>query len=370
MAPSPGEQSALSDTITSTLGLVTQFVSSLVASQSEHTRASKADKTIEDPPNPLLVLRDSASLMKAHVTKVSLLAINKPFTPSAVTKVVKELSGTCLPAMMGAVQICEQEQDTCSAFMSKEVQARVRRVFLEIEALLQEVQSVAHGNTSSARRDSLASTGVVWESCDALIELEKLGIAGLAVQKAEQCRDTIKDAISELKEWMEGDDVDNEGQKDELLDSDDEGVEGDRDSIEDIFNAANSMPSDRPALKSLVEDAVEMLKKVVILYNAVIKRRLKNFKAVPAGNSESSAMYLDRTIAHLKRMPHMADELASAFYDLDEQLAQAVLDKLVNEASACGTSVERSYDGKEDEFTSWTKKWQEAIVAKPSISKG
>ena len=304
--------------------------------------------------------------MKAHVTKLSLLAINKPFTASAVTKVIRELTGTCLPALISAVQICEQEKSTWGGFMGREAQHRVRRVFKELESLLQEVRNIAQGSGAGFRgnRDSLSSTGVVWESCDALLELKKLGLAGLAVQKAEQWRDTIKDAITELQEWKEGEDLDTEGQKDALLDSDDEAVEGDTDSIEDMFNAANSMPADRPELKQLVEEAMEKLKKIGILYQALIKRRLKSYTS-EAGDQkagkQSSAEYLDSIVTNMRVMPHMVDELASTFYDLDEEQAKSALERCLIKARDTAALAELTYSGAEDEFTVWSKKWKEAI---------
>jgi hypothetical protein len=343
---------ALGRTIASAQALLSQF-----------TSASSADSAtaqpIPSPPNALHVVRDSATLLKAHVTKIALLATNKPFTPSAITKVLRELSGTCLPAMMSAVQICEQEKDTWGTTMGVEIRARVKRAFREVEVLLAEVQSIADGNGSVAGgRNSLSATGVVWEACDALVELEKMGIAGLAVKKVEQYRDTIKDAIEELQEWREGDDLDSEGRGDALLDSDDEGVDGDNDSIEDIFNAANSMPKDRPTLRELVQDAEGRLKKIVLLYTAIIKRRLKTFVSL---GEDHNAHRLDELLLHLTTVPDLIDELAGAFYDLDEKQAKSRLERCIAEARSAGDVAALSWKQGEDEFTAWHKKWTEAV---------
>ena len=356
----PGDDAkVLSDLITSTLGLLAQFNASLAPTAGPST----ATALIENLPNPLRVLGDSAKLVKAHTTKLSLLAINKPFTPSAITKVLKELSATCLPAMMSAVQIFEQEKSTWGSMMGKEAQVRVARVFREMELLLKEVRSIAAGTETHARRDSLSSTGVVWESCDDLIKLELLGITGLVEQKALQYRDTIKDAIAELQEWAAGDDLDSEGQGDQLLDSDDEGVDGDIDSIEDIFHAANSMPKDRPELKALVEEAGGKLKKVAILYNALVKRRLRTFKGSNESRhgNESPILRLDDLMQHLKRLPHQVDELAGCFYDLDEERAKELLEKCLIEAKSASTVVDTDWNGREDEFTAWSRKWVQAV---------
>lgn len=342
---------ALNDLITSTLALLSQFSASL-ATPTATTR-------IENPPNPLRVASDAAKLVKAHTTKVSLLAINKPFTPSAICTVLKELSGTCLPAMMSAVQICEQEKSSWTGMMARELQIRVARVLKEMEMLLGEVQSTAAGKQATSRRDSLRSTAVVWESCDALIELEKGGIAGLALQKAQQYQETVKDALSELKEWREGEDTDFEGQGDGLLDSDDEGVDGDKDSLElDIFNAANSMPKDRPELASLVVEAEGKLKKVTILYQALIKRRLKTLDQSP--NSEAIAK-LDSLMMRLKRIPPQIDDMVGKFYDLDEESAEQALVKVMTEAKNACQGVSTDWSGEEDQFTPWLSQWTTAV---------
>ena len=345
MASSSSDTQALTDLIASTLAILQQFAASLSSSSTPETA------NIDDPPNPLRVLGDSAKLVKAHTTKLSLLAINKPFTPSAITKVLKELSATCLPAMMSAVQICKQETAVWGSTMGREVQLRVQRVFRELQSLLDELQSIAAGTQQVGRRDTLSSTGVVWESCDAVLELERLGIGGLALLKAEQYRDTIKDAIEELREWTEGEDLDNEGQGDALLDDDDEAVDGDKDSIEDIFNAANSMPKDRPELKALAEEADGKLKKVAILYEALIKRRIKTFKIDGNQSASKNVSRLDEVMLHLKRMPHQVDEMASCFYDLDEDTAKTTLQRVIDEGKAAASEMRNGWTGGEDTFT-------------------
>jgi hypothetical protein len=359
--PSSADLKALASLITSTQAVFAQFTASLA------DNAPKPADRIPNPPNPLQVFSDAARLVKAHVTKLSLLVINKPFTPTAITKVLRELASTCLPALISGVQICQQDKAVWSELLAREAQLRVRRVFRELETLLLEIKSVAQGAEagSSSGRDSLSATGVVWESCDALAALNTLGIAGLAVQKAEQWRDTIKDAIEELQEWADGEDLETEGQNDALFDSDDEGVAGDdNDSLNGIFNAANSMPADRPELKELVEQAVEKLKKVDILYRALIKRRLKTYKSSAAAaetDKKSSAENLDELLEKLKSLPDSVDDMASNFYDLDEDAARATLADCVKQACETATLARLDYNDKEDEFSTWSKKWVEAV---------
>lgn len=359
MASGVADTRALNELITSTLALLSQFTTSLA----ESNATARTTQLIPDPPNPLTVLSDSAKLVKAHTTKLSLLAINKPFTPTAITKVLQELTRTCLPAMMSSIQICEQEKARWGSMMGKEAQLRVRRVFKEMEMLLGEIQVISSGALTTGRRDSLSSTGVLWESCDALIELASLGIAGLALQKAQQYQESIKDAIAELREWKEGEDMGSEGFGDQLVDSDDEGVDGDKDSIEDIFNAAHSMPKDRPELVALVDDAESKLKKVVILYQAFIKRRMKTFKSTegPEEDQKLAVARFDDLMLHLKRMPHQVDEMVGSFYELNEADAKESLDKIVSEAKKACEVMHPGWSGQEDEFTPWLRKWCDAV---------
>lgn len=226
--------------------------------------------------------------------------------------------------------------------------------------------SVAAGGRNG--RDSLSATGVVWESCDSLAELKILGVSGLAVQKAEEWRETVRDAAEELQEWADGGDLESEGQ-DALFDSGDEGVEGDEnDSLNGIFNAANSLPADRGELRELVGRAVEKLKKVEILYKALVKRRLKPYKGVAAaavvgeGENKSSAEYLDEILDGLKALPDSVDDMVSTFYDLEEEAAKAALDECLEKARGIAVLARLNYDGEEDEFSTWSKKWIEAVV--------
>ncbi|KAK0304912.1 hypothetical protein LTR01_007116 [Friedmanniomyces endolithicus] len=360
MPPNAADTKALQILITTTL---TQLASSAVfLSPSAQSTATLTTTPIANPPNPLHVLRDAALLVKAHTTKFSLLAITAPFTPSAITKVLRQLAAESLPAMLSAVHICRQELTTWGTMMATEAQSRVRRVYKEMETLLQEILALSHGQDySSKTRNSLSSTAVVWETCDALVALSTLGISGLAVQKAEQYRDTVQDAIEELREWAAGEDQETEGH-DALLDDNDEGVEGDRDSLmEEMFHAANSLPADRVELKELVEEAGRRLKRVVLLYTAVVKRRFKTFQ-----EGDATVGRLDEAVEGMRRIPHMVDELAGCFYDLDEDKARAMLDKCVGEAVAVATVMREDWNGGSDEFTAWSMKWRDATVFNPA----
>ncbi|KAK1021055.1 hypothetical protein LTR33_018591 [Friedmanniomyces endolithicus] len=222
-----------------------------------------------------------------------------------------------------------------------------------METLLQEILALSQGQGhSSQTRNSLSSTAVVWETCDALVALSTLGISGLAVQKAEQYRETVQDAIEELREWAAGEDQETEGH-DALLDDNDEGVEGDRDSLmEEIFHAANSLPADRVELK---ESGEEIEKSRAALY-CCGEEEIEDLRG-----GDATVGRLDEAVEGLRRIPHLVDELAACFYDLDEEKARAALDKSVIEAVAVATVMREDWSGGSDEFTAWSMKWKDAV---------
>jgi len=354
---------SLLDLATSSRALVLQYISALLPT----TQQPSVSSLPAEPPNPLHVLRDSAKLLRAHVTKLSLLLLNKPFTPSALYTVLREISATCLPAMMSAVELCTA--DVWGELLRSEVQARVRGVMREMDVCLAEVLTVAEteGKIGSGvrkqtalkkNRDSLASTGVVWQACDAVLELETLDVGGLAVRKAEMYRDMIKDAIEELQDW--GQEADSEDEDDDVADSADEAKGPMRDSIEDMFNANNKLPKDKPDLKKQLDEAIGKLKKINMLYTATIKRRLKTFTPAVARMAKHVST-MDEVINQLKEIPEMVDELANAFYELEPGMIELQIKAIVLEAEEVIKSIKLSWDGKEDEFTAWTTKWIEVI---------
>ncbi|KAI9841284.1 MAG: hypothetical protein M1830_007867, partial [Pleopsidium flavum] len=184
-------------TVTSTFSLLSQFITSLDA------RSIKAPERPKDPPNTLNLIGDSAKLLKAQVTKLSLLVLNRPFTPTAITRILRDISTGCLPALMGATDLVRQKEDGHILFYI--IRAPIRRLFRQMINLMGEVplHETQVDAVKKTDRGTLVSTGIVWETCDLLIEMEKTGLVGIVVQQAQEYRDLLQDAIAELKEWTE-----------------------------------------------------------------------------------------------------------------------------------------------------------------------
>lgn len=255
--------------------------------------------------------------------------------------------------MMSAVELAQA--DVWGRLLRREITARVGRVMREMGVFLAEVRGLAEEEEGGKgrkeegnRRDTLASTGVVWEACDAVVELEEMDVGGVALKRAREYQALVKDAIAELKEWGE-----------EAEESEDE-KEVDDGEEEDFFGAGSSLPRDRVELRELLSQGLGKVRKVEILYTAVIKRRIRTFTKETA-RIKPHVMIIDELLDHLKKLPELTDELASGFYDLDEDAVKEQITALVDEAKATIKLVELSWDGKEDEFTGWSAKWLEVV---------
>ncbi|KZF22793.1 hypothetical protein L228DRAFT_247179 [Xylona heveae TC161] len=414
---------SLRSTVESTLGLLQQFQTSLnlTATASTAVNGNKNDHNdnIEnqtlpnDLPNPLDVLHTAGTLLRAHTTKLGLLMINKPFTPSAITTVLREVQTGCLPAIMGAVEICcaqnestsnSSSKPSCSQTLQTEVRARVRRVFAELPHLMHEILRIAevgrgtaaspasaapsrqagviHGGSDS--RDSLASTGVVWDACDSLMELRDKGLAGIVVKKAEGYRDMLNDAITELREWSEevesSDDDDEDDDEDDAENSDDDEDNAQAkdlkdEDFDDLFASSNKLPKNDTKLRAQLESSLKKLKLLSTLYQALIKRRLQSVPTestvgTDSGEGEANGdasreddinATIDALMAKLKAIPDGTDELANAFYELDGEEAASEMDKCVNLAKESIALVRTNWVGGGDEFTAWSAKWIEFV---------
>jgi hypothetical protein len=380
----PNDLRALIDLTKTTQTLLTHFQSSLAPS-SATPKSSDPQVSSADLPNPLDVVKTCTTLLKSHTTTLSLLLLTPPLTPSALITKIGDVSSGALSGLVTAAISTPQagQKDELGALMRGEVKVQVRRLIGTWGDVLAIVLRLAgqrqsdkgkgktkdDGPTESERQDVLAATGVVWEACDALLKLCADGVVGLVLKKAQELRGVLLDAVEELKEW--GEDIDDE--KDDNAEASDNEF-GDED---DIFSAANKLGKGDKELKVLLDTSVKKLKMVGMLYQALIKRRLKTFSSAAStkasasetteGDSRVSSLdpigKLDELMTLLKAIPETVDDLASAFYDLDEDEAKQTLDKCSEEAKNAVALVRHSWAGTDDEFTAWSGKWVDAFDA-------
>lgn len=352
----------LPDLVKSTKQLLDRF-QNLLASPSQVS-------PLQSPPDPLAVLKDASTLVKAHATKLGLLLLNKPFTASAVAKVLSEVSGACIPAMMGAVELPGSSVHW-GASVEREVKNAMRQMIAAVGELVMDIERVSStdGKSDVLRKQqsdsTLASTGQVWSACDTLIALAALGPAGIVCRKADEYRALLRDAIDELKEFSAEED---EGYSDDAA--------SDQDS--DVQFGPGKLPQSRPELRSQIEASVKKLGLLEVAYKAVAKRRLKTF---PFGRPDSGGAVLDsngaasvgqrierldKVMSLLKEVPEEVDELAGKYYEMDSAGATSQLARCCTAMTCAVDMVKDGWDdskpSEQDIFAAWVDKWKGLLL--------
>ncbi|KAK3303100.1 uncharacterized protein B0T15DRAFT_539127 [Chaetomium strumarium] len=354
-------------------------VGAVSAAQSVAERLAATDKLLD----ALSLAHDSAALIKAHATKISLLIINEPFTPTAITKVLRELVASAVPSLAAAVEVCAPERYTRG--IQQDLAWRAGRVLKELGELLSripkdgKVLSDSKKNASAGAvggRGSIATTGVLWSACDDVMAFAKRGFAGNLAHKVDQLRDTLKDVMDELKEWSE--EVDDDDQEDDgESDEDDDGVaqvtsdlgsssisatRDTQDILDDLMNSQRSIPRNDPdKIRERLESCLKRLRLTTLLYQAAVKRRFKPLPHLPPASSSDIPARLDEVVPLLKRIPERFGSLAMAFYELDPAEIDRLMDECFFDAFAASELLVKPWEGQKDEFSDWALRFQAEI---------
>ncbi|KAI1408595.1 hypothetical protein F5Y13DRAFT_171826 [Hypoxylon sp. FL1857] len=364
--------------VKSSTDLISQLESFLhsiaVDKTSEATAPPSSPSPAAESIDPLSLAHDSATLIKAHTTKLSLLIINEPFTPSAISKVLRELVAGPIPALASAVQICDSDKYTAVA--RQDLAWRCYRVLKELKSLVEiiplngKVLPNAQKNGIRGDKGSMAATGVIWAACDDVILLKKLGFAGLLVKKVEEYRDTLKDILEELKEYSE--EVDEDEDDDGSSEAQGNGVNdvvdqlqnthiSTQEMLDDLMNPRHIPRDDPDKIRERLESCLKRLRLTTLLYTAIVKRRLKALPQLPTATGTPVAQRLDEVFPLLKRLPHRFGEVACAFYELDRDAIDRAMDSCFFDAFAASEMLMKPWEGQRDEFTDWAEKFQVGI---------
>ncbi|TFB06993.1 hypothetical protein CCMA1212_000255 [Trichoderma ghanense] len=354
------------------------------SSSSTPATSSSSSSASTSPLDALALARDSATLIRAHATKVSLLLINEPFTPSAVSSVLRELVAGPIPGLVASVQACDPSGYTL--VFRNELAWRCQRVLAELAELLQRIPK--DGKVLKKEKEgfgggkgSIASTGVLWAACDKVCALANGGVGGFFVDKMGEWKDTLSDIMEEMKEW--GDEEPDEDEDDDEEDEDDDGVSDLADQVgsthistqnilDDLMNSHRSIPAADPdRIRPRLESSLRRLRLVILLYQAITKRRMKKLPPFPPQQTTTSSSKnddvakvprrLDELAALLQKLPDRFGDLACAFYDLRPSEIDEAMDQCFLDAFAVSELLGEAWDGQRDEFTEWTDKFQREI---------
>ncbi|KUJ20842.1 uncharacterized protein LY89DRAFT_579481 [Mollisia scopiformis] len=366
MASSKADQDleVLKSTVSTTLELITKLKASAIPAK------DAKDSTV----NAVDLAHDAASLTKAHTTKLSLLIINKPFTASAIAKILRELMAGPLPGLASAVELCSAGKYTKA--MSSELEYWAGRVFQGMTSLAEAIpldgsilsEDAKKGTGTEKGNGSLALTGTVWEACDAVAELKKLGVVGLVIKKVEEYKSLLQDALEELQEWGE------EGSDNEDTGFDDDDDPDEAQAAVDSMFLQRHIPSEDPdKIRPRLDSSLKRLRLLILMYQAVVKRRFKALPSLPLADlppesktpttEEDSGIVncVDEALDVMKKIPGITDDLASAFYELDGPEIDKKMDLCFFTGFAAAELLVKDWQGRKDEFTTWATKFQLAM---------
>ncbi|KAJ0303949.1 hypothetical protein Brms1b_011446 [Colletotrichum noveboracense] len=365
-ANTPAALNALSDTAIALMKQLEAVCLSINAGKDDSQAASSSSSSVD----PLALANDSASLIKAHSTKISVLIINEPFTPSAISKVVRELVAGPIPGIATAAQSCDAERYT--ATVRKDLSWKCYTVLKELRGLVEKIprdgkilsDAQKSGSATSTGKGSMAATGVIWAACDAVMDFYEGGIGGCFIQKAEEFRATLKDVMEELKEWGEEEPEDEDDSDADEFDHDSalgSMMPSTQELIDDMMSGSQAIPRDDPdKIRDRLESCLKRLRLTTLLYQAIVKRRFKTLPSLPVENSDIPKR-LDESMRILRKLPHMFDELAGAFYDLSPDEIDRVMNLCFDEIVALSDQLKAPWSGDKDEFSEWAVKFQGEI---------
>lgn len=335
--------------------------------------------SVQSAPSPnkdadaLPLLTASATALRAQVTKLSLLAITSPFTPSAVITILRACNESVLPSLLTSALIVTPTEYT-KAFHS-EIWHLTRAALAEYSSLVQVIKTISEKKEKakeeeptkkekdlpqSDKNEVTVATGRVWDACDVLTSTATNGIIEFIARRVEQWRDLVKDAVQELEEWDPAEDDDDffddipgdekdDGDKDE--DSDDES--------DDEENTA--------ALQEQKKSTLRFLKPVAQVYPAIVNNRLKKTKTAPLSTTGGISR-LEKLMTHLQRIPDQLDEAAGALYEEDIGRSVKHLQKIRDDASKAVELVTKPWGSEEqpneetdDKFATWSKTWAKVM---------
>ncbi|KAH8690946.1 hypothetical protein BGW36DRAFT_389645 [Talaromyces proteolyticus] len=346
------------------VALAEQFQATIDTTTPQATTQTAPSASLTDP---LRLLSDSTKALRSQVTKLSLLSITAPFTPSAISTVVGVVNDSVMPSLVTAALLLTPSEYT-KAF-SSEARILSKTVLREFASLVEDVirlaekkkrEEEASEELSKAEKDVVTSrTGRVWDACDTLLDLVEKGIVGFVAGRVQQWHDLVKDAISELEEWDPEDDTD----FNELLDSDDE---GDDDESE---NGQEQIPDEKENMDRLQDQkksTLRAMKPLVQIYPAIISNRIKKGGLAA---SKSQIQKLESLSADLQAIPDHIDEAAGSLYEGNVadsirylRLAKTSAERAVQSVALPWKSEDGNGDqSPEDKFTTWSRTWMKVI---------
>ena len=300
---------SLQHTIDTTRTLIDQFMTSLKSGWSKSNASSDAPS-----PQPLHLLSTAASLLRAQITKLSLLLLNKPFTPTAIDHILRTISSSVLPSLMTAWGLCYR--DSFPVLLQEHVKKGLGTIMREIILLLDSIPVNENGiEREIGSRDTLANTGVLWEVCDQMVKIGDDGVGKLALQRAKEYLELFEDAINEMEACVSGESDDF---MTSLSDSEEEESE---DRREEDVSARMAMKSEALAMFRDIRPCALELPNLLNDF-PMLNKQTKINTPNNHGPTLEQTYLLDAIVDILHRLTQDTDELVGALYTNDSAEAE------------------------------------------------
>ncbi|KIW32602.1 uncharacterized protein PV07_04132 [Cladophialophora immunda] len=350
---------SLSAALQTSIVLCQRFAASLAPNSSFEVPPS--DSTA---PSPLVLLHAAATTLRAQVTKLSLLAITAPFTPTAVTTCLLPLNESILTSLVTAALLTTPDK-TIPSF-SAECRNLAATALRDMQTLLRLLEARSQTEKPAAelgereKSGFTEATGKVWDDCDKLIPLAAEGVPGYVVRKSNQWLDLMKDAVKELEDWDPEDDID---------EHDPFGINhSDHDDSDNTNDNDNERNTDRAAISAGVkEQALKVLNRIPQSIHVVIKQRLEKIPTDTV-KTASQMSQMDTALKRIRHVSELIDESAEGMYlgDLELCLKKAgearaltieVVESVLQPISELSATTTAAVETKEDRYIHRALQW-------------
>ncbi|MCJ1310756.1 hypothetical protein MMC25_004422 [Agyrium rufum] len=332
-----------------TISLLTKFEDSI--------HYARFDNPIDLPldiPNAFGLAGDSFNVLKGSLAKLGLLSINKPFATSALIPIVRQLESEIIPSLMIAAETCPSNRWT--NYLHREIRSSVGATFKELIKFMGMLPTKKELEEERSQA-LLHSIGIMNERCVYILRVAAAGLDEMARLRLAESQALVKDAIEEIEDWRDN----GMGSEDE-----DEGEhsENEEQKTSEKPQEKSQATQLRDSIAHTVATTVlRFLKHLLLIYPPVIKRRIKRFKKVDRNTAEGDlptpeeCAAFDHMLLCCQLFSEVTDDLAGALYEFDLLLATEYQNAAKTLARDLVDRVGSKWEGGEDEFTTWSKKW-------------
>jgi hypothetical protein len=362
--------------VESLLAITRGLISSLRADDQDTTSststvtAATAGSTEQqgEPDDPFKALVDAPTVLRAQATKLGLMLVNKPLAPLAVHGILTDVDGRILPTLVAAGLMVLRRVDIYGQPLTVKLRLELMGL-LEAVVLLGEDTGRVFGaaGIGASKDDVMVTVGKLFAECDGVVEIAQMGVVKTAAARAKDWIDLFQDGIGELGEWREKVIEDRLDDEDDPFDSDNYLLKEDE--------KTGSEP-ERPPREELLASVTSALTQASLAHKLTVgayKRRIRKFpfRAPPYKTPEdeqaaiAQMKILEQILQSIEESQDAMDLLAIAFYTFRMDSVAKNLQYMTEQAHALAEAIDKTWDGKRDDFSDWVSQWRRLFDGTP-----